>query len=64
MNQILLWRRRKRYTIAEAAQFLDCSPEDYRLVERGVARSNNPAVRALENELRTPYSVLKKETMR
>lgn len=61
MNAIQLWRQRKRYTVAEAAQVLDTLPEVYELIERGVARQNVPAVRTLENELHAPYPLLKKE---
>lgn len=64
MNAIERWREGRRYSIADAAQFLDCSPEDYELIERGVARSNHPAVRTVENELHKPYAALKKETKR
>lgn len=61
MNQIERWRRRKQYSIAEAAQLLDTSAEVYELIERGVAPSDLPAVRTLETELRSRYQSLKKE---
>lgn len=62
MNRIALWRSRKGYTVAQASQLLDCTPEDFLRIEAGTARSNHPGVRALERELNTPYKTLKGQT--
>lgn len=61
MNQIELWRRRNRYTVVEAAQVLDTTPEAYELIERGTAPAKLHGLRAAELELGAPYSSLKKE---
>lgn len=60
MNQIRLWRRRGRYSVADAAQLFDCTPAVYESIEGGTARPNHPAVHRVENTLHSPYAVLKK----
>lgn len=61
MNAIQRFRAARRWTTSEMAQYLDTSREQYEAIEAGVARSNHPAVRTLENELHKPYSTLRKD---
>lgn len=62
MNAIEVWRRRKGYTVEEAAQALDTTPEAYSLIESGVALAKLHGRRAVELEIGSPYSILKRET--
>lgn len=61
MNGIEHWRRRKRYSVSEASQIIDCSVETFEAMERGDAPAGSAAVRNLEAELRAPYRQLRGE---
>lgn len=50
VNRVLIWRKRRRLNVADAAQLLDLSLEEYEQLERGEAHVRSRGLHALENE--------------